>query len=143
MSAPETIQQTATAAFTFDRWDSVPIISEPINDADGFTLSRTSMAKTFTGELRGTSVGELLMATAPEDSAAYSGFERVTATIGDRSGSFVLRHVAHMSGGGGAMELPVMPGSGTGGLTGLTGEAEIVRHDDGTHTFTLRYALPT
>jgi hypothetical protein len=35
----------------------------------------------------------------------------------------------------------VLSGSGTGEMAGLSGTAEITRHDDGSHTFTLEYTL--
>ena len=34
-----------------------------------------------------------------------------------------------------------MPGSGSGGLAGLTGTMAIRRHDDGSHTWTMEYEL--
>ena len=126
------------AEFTFDRWDSQPVVEEP-----NAQISRTSMAKAFTGDLVGTSVGELVMAVAGEGSMAYSGFERVDGAMGDLSGSFVLRHNAFGTSTGGTMELEIMEGSGTGDLAGISGTASITRHDDGSHTFFLDYDLPT
>lgn len=38
--------------------------------------------------------------------------------------------------------LVVLAGSGTGDLAGMTGSAEITRHEDGSHTFDLDYDLP-
>jgi len=37
---------------------------------------------------------------------------------------------------------PVVPGSGTGELTGLRGEGQIDIAPDGTHSFVLDYELP-
>jgi hypothetical protein len=54
--------------------------------------------------------------------------ERITGTLGGRSGSFVLTHGAN--GDTAAATGVVVPGSGTGDLAGLTGTMEI-RHDEG------------
>ena len=62
----------ATATFTFDLWES-----EPVLEAEGSQLARTTMAKTFTGD-----------------------------------------------------------------LVGISGTADITRHEDGSHAFTLDYDLP-
>lgn len=125
------------AAFTFDRWDTEPLLDEP-----GASFSRTSMAKKFTGDLVGTSIGELLMAGANDGSVAYSGFEWIQASFDGLSGGFTLCHNAFGTATGGTLDLKIMDSSGTGDLVGITGTPSITRHDDGTHTFTLDYDLP-
>ena len=79
----------ATSAFTITGWEP-----ETIDDRDGVSLTRTKVTKTFTGDLEGTSVAELLMAGAPNDSAAYVGFERIEGKLNGRAGSFILHHNA-------------------------------------------------
>ncbi len=125
-----------TAAFSFDSWDETEVL-----DVEGARLVRTTFVKTFTGDISGTSRGEMVMAHAQPGSAAYSGYERVKGTAAGRIGAFMLRHNAVMADGGSSMEVVVMAGSGTGEFTGLTGTANIERHDDGSHTFTLDYEL--
>ena len=127
----------ATATFTFDLWES-----EPVLEAEGSQLARTSMAKTFAGDLVGTSRGQLVMAGADSGTRAYCGYERLDVELQGRQGSFVLRHDAFGDASGGTMQLSVMGGSGTGALAGITGTADITRHEDGSHTFTLDYDLP-
>lgn len=96
------------------------------------------MTKTFRGDVEGESTTDLLMASgAEEGSAAYAGFERVHG----RSGSFVLHHSATMERGEGKAAWSVVPGSGTGGLRGLRGEATISAALDGGHSFALDYDL--
>src|SRR4051794_13187655 len=54
------------------------------------TLGRLSIDKQFHGDLQGTSRGEMLAARGSvEGSAGYVALERVTGTLGGRSGSFV------------------------------------------------------
>ena len=127
----------ATATFTIDSWDQ-----EPYDESDGVSLARARVTETFTGDLDGTSVGNLLLVGAQDGSAAYVGIERVTGELQGRRGTFVLQHAVVMtSAGGGSMTLTVVPDSGTGGLRHLIGTAQIDRHEDGSHTFSMDYEL--
>ena len=75
------------------------------------------MRKAFGGALRGESVAELL--TCGE--LAYMANERVTGALDGRTGTFVLQHGASEGGQWGF----VVPGSGTGELAGLRGDARV------------------
>jgi hypothetical protein len=127
----------ASGTFDIDSWDE-----QPWDEGRGARLTRTRVTKTFHGEIEGTSVGELLMAYA-EDTAsrAYVGFERITGRVGDRIGSFVLHHTATASGFGHAVSWSIVPDTGTGGLEGIRGEAQIIVEPKGGHSITLDYDL--
>lgn len=128
--------QHATCAFIIDSWKA-----EPYDDRDGVALSRTRVTKTFTGDLAGTSAAELLMATAPHESAAYVGFERIEGSLHGRQGSFVLHHSASADGGKQTASWTIVPDSGTGELAGIQGAASILIAPDGGHTLELAYEL--
>jgi hypothetical protein len=101
------------AAFEITGWEQAPY-DEP---ADGPPLTRATVRKTYTGALQGESVAALL--TCGEQ--AYMGNERVTGTLDGRAGTFVLQHGAWEGGQWGF----VVPGSGTGDLAGLRGDARL------------------
>ena len=101
------------AAFEIAGWEQAPY-DEP---ADGPPLTRATVRKAYAGALAGESVAELL--TCGE--LAYMGNERVTGTLDGREGTFVLQHGAWEGGQWGF----VVPGSGTGALAGLRGEARL------------------
>ena len=128
---------TARAAGTFE------VTLAPLAVADsGSGLGRMSIAKTFSGELQGSSKGEMLaLSTAVKGSAGYVAMETVTATLSGRSGSFALQHLGIMARGTPTLSINVVPDSGTGELTGLSGTLaiDIV---DGKHFYTLNYSLP-
>ena len=126
----------ATSAFTITGWEP-----ETIDDRDGVSLTRTKVTKTFTGDLEGTSVAELLMAGAPKDSAAYVGFERIEGKLNGRAGSFILHHNAVSARGEQSASWTIMADSGTGDLQGISGAAQIVIDADGGHTLVLDYDL--
>ena len=69
------------------------------------------------------------------------GFERVVGSIHGRRGSFVLHHSATSSPEGRSATWSVVPDTGTGGLLGLRGEAEISVEPDGGHSSSLDYDL--
>ncbi|MBA2415722.1 MAG: DUF3224 domain-containing protein, partial [Geodermatophilaceae bacterium] len=71
----------------------------------------------------------------------YVGFERITATIDGRTGTFVLQHNAVGNSEGGDATWTVLADSGTGELRGIRGTAQIARDENGTHIFTLNYDL--
>ena len=127
----------ATSTFVIEIWEGTPY-----DEQEGATLTRTHVAKTFRGDVQGTSTAELLMAQAQEGSAAYVGFERIVGSLHGRAGSFVLHHSATMTRDTPTASWTVVPDSATGDLRGLRGEGELGHLPDGTNTFTLTYDLP-
>jgi hypothetical protein len=113
----------------------------PVGAPEG-GIGGMAIAKTFHGDLAGSSTGQMLaVRTAVEGSAGYVAMERVTGTLGGRTGSFALQHSGTMSKGAQSLSVTVVPDSGTEGLAGLTGAMDI-RIDGGGHFYTLRYSLP-
>jgi Protein of unknown function (DUF3224) len=107
-------------------------------------LGRMTIDKTFSGDIDGTSKGEMLTGGAEATGAmAYVALERVTASLAGRSGSFLLMHNAAMlktDPGSGAMHVVVVPHSGTEELSGLAGTMTITIAD-GKHYFDFEYQL--
>jgi Protein of unknown function (DUF3224) len=130
------MSERAIASFEITTWDE-----QPYDDQDGIRLSRARVVKAFRGEIEGESTAELLMAVAGEDSAAYVGVERVTGRVSGRSGSFVYLHTATAAAGSQSASWPVVAGSGTGELVGISGQARIDNLPDSGHVLTLDYQL--
>jgi hypothetical protein len=108
---------------------------------DDLNLGRMSIDKTFEGELQGTSQGEMLTAVTPtQGSAGYVAIEQVQATLHGKSGSFVLQHSGLMNGGRQQLTLQVVPDSGSGDLTGLSGDMHI-EIKDGQHFYEFDYTF--
>ena len=130
------MREQATASFDITTWDE-----QPYHEQDGIKLSRTRVGKAFKGEIEGESTAELLMVLAGEGSAAYVGLERFNGRVNGREGSFVYTHTATAAGGVQAADWPVVAGSGTGELTGISGRISIDILPDGGHVLTLDYEL--
>jgi hypothetical protein len=106
------------------------------------TISRLDSAKKFHGDLEGTSKGEMLSTGNPAaGNAAYVAIERVTGTLSGRTGTFALVHIATITQGSPRMAVTVVPGSGTGQLSGILGTFNIITAEGG-HSYTFDYTLP-
>ena len=108
---------------------------------DGVNLGRMSIDKTFAGPLSATSQGEMLNAMVTEQgSGGYVAIEQVVGEFDGKSGSFVLQHYGLMTPSSNSLLLEVIPNSGTGELTGLSGKMAI-RNEDGQHYYDFEYQL--
>ena len=104
-------------------------------------LGRMSIDKTFHGDLEATSAGEMLAGmTAVKSSAAYVAIERVTGALGGREGSFLLQHTGVMHRGAPTLVVTVVPDSGTGDLSGLSGTMQIIV-DGKQHSYVMEYTI--
>ena len=109
--------------------------------ADGMKLGRMAIDKTFHGSLSGQSKGEMLSAmTTTRGSAGYVAIEQVQGMLDGKEGSFVLQHFGTMNRGENRLILEVVPDSGTGQLTGLSGSMQILI-EDGKHYYEFEYVL--
>jgi hypothetical protein len=99
------------------------------------------ISRTFTGDLEGSSAAELLIAKS-EGGGGYVGHDRITGTLGGKTGSFVFQHTGLMGAEGVTNTGVIVPGTGTGELAGISGEGTMLADEDGNHTLTLEYELP-
>jgi hypothetical protein len=75
-------------------------------------------------------------------SGGYVAMERVTGTLEGKAGSFVLQHNATMNRGAPQLNIIVVPDSGTGGLTSISGSMKIRVEAGGKHFYDFDYTLP-
>ena len=113
----------------------------PYAQSEDANLGRMSIDKQFHGDLEAASKGEMLTAgTAVKGSAGYVAIERVTGSLGGKSGSFALQHSGTMDRGAAQLRVTVVPDSGTGQLAGLTGRMNIIIAE-GKHSYEFDYAI--
>ncbi len=114
----------------------------PLTSESDPALGRMSIDKQFHGDLEGASKGEMTsFMSSVKGSAGYVAMEKVTATLKGKKGTFVLQHNATMTRGTPALNIIVVPDSGTDQLVGLTGKLDILI-TDGKHSYEFNYALP-
>lgn len=110
-------------------------------ELDG-AVSRFELSKTFHGELDGSGIGLMLSAGDPQAGAAgYVAMETVRGRLGEREGSLVLQQFGTMRDRSQVLHYEVVPGSGSGQLTGITGTLRLTIDEDGTHRYELEYDL--
>ena len=129
-------KMTTHATGTFE----VKMTPQTTADKDA-VVGKYSLDKKFSGDLEGTSQGEMLaIGTAVEGSAGYVAMEKITATLNGRKGTFALQHSGTMTRGAGQLTITVVPDSGTGELAGLSGRMDI-KIADGKHYYDFEYAI--
>jgi len=106
----------------------VKVIPQPPEEAAaGAVIGRMLLDKQFHGALEATSKGQMLaVMTSVKDSAGYVALEHVVGTLEGKRGTFALQHSGTMNRGKQSLDLTVVPDSGTGDLTGLSGKMAIV-----------------
>lgn len=110
--------------------------------ADLPTTGRFDFTKTWRGAVEGVSRGFMASAGDPADGeAGYVALEEFEGAIDGRRGKLVFQQLGSMHAGEQELRYAVVPGSGTGELTGIAGEIELNR-EDGKHLVELSYSLP-
>jgi hypothetical protein len=125
---------TKVSSFTIGNWNET---ANP--DWSGGKLTRTVATKEFKGDFEGTAVLEAVMLRLDGDQGvmAYVGVERISITLDGRKGTFVLVHNADAVGTNRQATWKILPESGTGELSGISGYGQISPK----HDFTLTYEL--
>ncbi|MGH3359379.1 MAG: DUF3224 domain-containing protein [Nocardioidaceae bacterium] len=139
----------AVCRFSVSSWAESPIVDI---DGEGTTfgdnyypsrgLTRAEVTYTYTGDIEGTGALTYLIAYHP-GAAPVVGFERFEGSVGGQDGTCVLRHTGSQDSGSVRARLEVVAGMGTGGLTGLRGEAELAieGHSDDGYELVLAYGV--
>lgn len=110
--------------------------------ADALALGRMTIDKQFRGDLVATSKGQMLTGMGGvKGSAGYVAIERVTGALAGKDGSFILQHTGVMTRGAPSLVITVVPDSGTGELTGISGSMQI-EIEGKVHSYVLEYTLP-
>jgi len=136
------------------RFDVSAWSEQPLHDIDGTGttrgdtycpdrgVTRAEVAYTYRGDLDGTSTVAYLITYKP-DTAPVVGFERFEGSLDGHDGTFVMRHHGEQDADGVRARLEVVPGLGTGGLTDLRGEADLLieGHSESGYELVLHYAL--
>ncbi len=130
------MSQRATGTF------EVKVAPIPGEKGDRPSFPRFTLDKRYSGDLEGTSQGEMMTVNGTvEGSAAAVAIEHFNGSLNGRKGSFALVHSGTMRRGGEfSMIIRVVPDSGTEQLEGLTGTLEIVI-EGGQHFYHLDFSL--
>lgn len=128
----------AQGTFTIQSWDEQRYEEVP----NGGRLTRAAVKQAFSGDFEGDGAVQWLMCHRPDETAEFVGIQSFSGQIGGLSGSVVLVQTDGTFDGGLATgRLAVVPGSGTGELSGLRGEGEFTAPHGSPASITLDYEL--
>jgi hypothetical protein len=114
----------------------------PQETAADASVARMLLYKEFHGDLDAVARGEMMAAHEPLTGAGvYVALDRVTGTLHGKSGSFLMAHRGIANADGQQLDIVIVPGSGTGQLTGITGSVGI-EIEEKKHFYTIDYTLP-
>ncbi|HEY7248053.1 MAG TPA: DUF3224 domain-containing protein [Xanthobacteraceae bacterium] len=96
--------------------------AEPYDQTASPALMQVRLSETFTGDIEGESPVRALQVLRDDRSARLVSMQRFTGKLGRRQGTFVLQGSEIVERGRIKATWFVVPGSGTGDLSGLRGE---------------------
>jgi hypothetical protein len=118
----ETTEQTetttrATGEIEVSRWEPTPY-----SEGGGPSLVAIIVEEAFHGDIEAAGEARMLQTLRADGSASFVGVERVSGTLAGKRGSWVFQDAGTLDSAGAVDgEWFVVPGSGTGGLSGLRG----------------------
>lgn len=125
----------ATGSIEMKSWEE-----RPFAEVEGTPkLARANGSDLYHGEIEAEATFEYLMMYHDDNTATFTGMERLVGSVGGRSGSFVLQIGGKFEDGAVRAEWSVVPGSGTEALRGLKGEGSLVWRQEQQGTVTLDY----
>ncbi|MBS1840068.1 MAG: DUF3224 domain-containing protein [Acidobacteria bacterium] len=116
----------------------------PVDTAhkDQKAISRYSLDKTYHGGLEGMGTGEMLASMGDvKGSGTYVALEVVSGTLDGKKGAFALGHIGTMTRGAQDLSITIVPDSGSGELSGISGKMKILIDADGKHSYELDYRI--
>ena len=131
----------ATSTTTVTAWDEKTWDGKGWNEVQGAKLTHAKVVQSFEGDIQGEATTQMLMSYQTDNSVTFVGLQQIVGTLGGRSGSFVIQINGSFDGTTARNEHSVVPGSGTGELTGLRGTGSAVTLDEKRSSFALDYEL--
>jgi hypothetical protein len=122
--------------FEVKSWDETPFDEE---DPSLPKVTRTVVAKEYSGDIEGRSTTEWLMAYAEDGSATFVGLERITARFAGEEGTLILQHIGSYGNGAARATLAVIEGANSGELKSAKGAGEFLADPSGSLTLELTY----
>jgi hypothetical protein len=127
----------AEGTFTVASWSE-----DTYSELDGKgKLTKATVGYRLSGGIEGEATWEALMFYRADGTAEYTGLQHVSGQIAGRSGTCVMIADGSYADGTASGTWRVIPGSGTGGLAGLSGSGTSVATSTPPGTFTFDYEL--
>jgi hypothetical protein len=108
---------------------------------EGAKLTHAWGDQAFSGDIEGSGQVHWLMSYRPDKTDRYVGLQRVEGRIGGRAGSFIIEATGDFDGGASRGSWSVVPRSGTGELTGISGRGTFDAPGGPKATYELDYEM--
>lgn len=103
--------------------------------------ARMSFRKAYQGRLEAVGIGEMLsILCSTEGYAGYVAIEQIKGTLDGKQGSFTVQHSGVKTPDQSDLHIDILPGSGTGELSGISGSLTI-KQQGRQHSYELTYRL--
>lgn len=135
VNAQEYIKETSNMSVS----GSFEVTLEPQVD-EGSPAGRMLISKQYSGALNGWGKGQMLSKRTEKGASVYAAIEEFTGTIDGKKGGFSLFHTGFMSQSSQELKVIVIEGSGSGELTGITGQLFIYQ-EGGAHHYRFEFHL--
>jgi len=106
----------------------------------GFPAGRMVIDKTYSGDVTGTGVGQMISKRAEGGTAVYFAVEEFSGSVNGKKGGFTLLHEGRMTEDTQTLHIEILESSGSGELSSISGSMKIIQDSNG-HTYELVYAL--
>jgi hypothetical protein len=112
-------------SYTVKNWDRRKWHDSIVPGDGGARVYRIELIYAYQGVIEGEGVAQCLISQNKDDEVNFVALERVMGSIGGRSGSFVLQRIGTFDKGHVIETVTVIPGTGTGELITLSGQAAV------------------
>ena len=106
----------------------------------GFPSGRMLIKKTYSGDLKGSGIGQMISKRTDSGAAAYYAIEEFSGSLDGKAGAFTLVHKGYMDGKSQSLDVMILEGSGSGGLQSISGSLLITKDEHG-HKYELAHEL--
>lgn len=101
---------------------------------------RMLINKTYSGDLEGSGIGQMISKRTPTGEAVYYAIEEFSGILEGKSGSFTLIHSGVMNQASQSLSILILEGSGGGELENIAGSMKIIQ-ENGNHSYIVDYTL--
>lgn len=110
-------------------------------NADGSKKTHAKITQEYCGDISGSSELQYLMSYQSDGSAVFTGFETISGTVAEKSGTLTLQHSGKFENGVASSNFVIVADSGSGELSGITGSGRFKSGQGGTANYQLEFAL--
>jgi hypothetical protein len=129
---------TNAGTFTYKTWEERFYTDEAVLPK----LSTVESGNTYTGVIAAETVLRYTMIYLTEDTGIFTGLQTFTGTVDSKRGTFTVQEQGSWEGTTVTSRFTIIPGSGTGELSGISGSGEYrAVHGESAYPYTFEYTL--